>query len=40
MVDSIDRTAFAPDTTVEQAEDIAAQVRHAVTGSVEHVGRE
>jgi cation diffusion facilitator family transporter len=28
---------LAPDITVEQAEDIAAQVRHAVTGSVEHV---
>jgi cation diffusion facilitator family transporter len=28
---------LAPDTTVEQAEDIAAQVRHAVMGSVEHV---
>ena len=28
---------LAPDTTVEQAEDIAAEVRHAVIGSVEHV---
>jgi divalent metal cation (Fe/Co/Zn/Cd) transporter len=28
---------LAPDTTVEQAEDIAAEVRHAVMGSVEHV---
>jgi len=28
---------LAPDTTVEQAEDIAAQVRHAVMDSVEHV---
>ena len=28
---------LAPDTTVEQAETIAAEVRHAVMGSVEHV---
>ena len=28
---------LAPDTTVEQAETIAAEVRHAVVGSVEHV---
>ena len=28
---------LAPDTTVEQAESIAAEVRHAVMGSVEHV---
>jgi cation diffusion facilitator family transporter len=28
---------LAPDTTVEQAEHIAAEVRHAVMGSVEHV---
>ena len=28
---------LAPDTTVEQAENIAAEVRHAVMGSVEHV---
>ena len=28
---------LAPDTTVEQAETIAAEVRHAVVGAVEHV---